>query len=236
MKMKDKKGEEELARKLRKERLAAEKKKRREKPPLEREEPALQEKPTILIVCEGENTEPSYFTKFKLSSATIHAIGKGCNTLSLIKSAMEYIKDNPYDQVWCVFDKDDFSAQDFNQAIQLSIAQNFGVAYSNQSFEYWLLHFEDHQGGAMDRKEYEKTINQYIGPLSCHFDGTGSKLITTEFFALLSGKDAQTERMRIDLAIDRAKRNYANLPHNSPANEESSTTVFRLVEEILKHV
>lgn len=35
--------------------------------------------PTILIVCEGENTETSYFEQFKLTSATI--IGKGYNTL-----------------------------------------------------------------------------------------------------------------------------------------------------------
>ena len=51
--------------------------KRRAEPLLERAEAKILEKPTILIVCEGENTEPSYFRQFKLSSATIKPVGEG---------------------------------------------------------------------------------------------------------------------------------------------------------------
>jgi len=47
----------------------------------------------------------------------------------------ESFADN-YDQVWSVFDKDDYSANDFNQAIAIASANGFGVAYSNQAFEY----------------------------------------------------------------------------------------------------
>ena len=55
-----------------------------------------------------------------------------------------------YDQIWCVFDKDDFSDNDFNYAIHLANKLNFYTAYSNQAFEYWLiLHFDDHQGGGI---------------------------------------------------------------------------------------
>jgi hypothetical protein len=49
--------------------------KRRAEPLLERTEAIILEKPTILIVCEGENTELSYFRQFKLSSATITSVG-----------------------------------------------------------------------------------------------------------------------------------------------------------------
>jgi hypothetical protein len=45
----------------------------------------------------------------------------------------------------------------------------------------------------------------------------------------------QTPRKRIDLAIDRAERNYNHFDHINPALEESSTTVFRLVRELLKY-
>ena len=117
--------------------------------------PTKLERPTILIVCEGENTEPSYFSQFKLSTATIKAIGEGYNTVSLVNRALKLSKEKSYDQVWCVFDKDDFSVNNFNNAITLSEANNFGVAYSNQAFEYWLiLHFDDHQGGGMHRDDY----------------------------------------------------------------------------------
>ena len=45
-----------------------------------------------------------------------------------------------YQNVWIVFDKDDFD--DFDQAIQEAINRGYNVAWSNQSFEYWLyLHF-----------------------------------------------------------------------------------------------
>jgi hypothetical protein len=237
MKMKDKKASQIEAKQKHIAELAAVKARRRAEPLLERTAPTKIEKPTILIVCEGKNTEPSYFRQFKLTSATIKAIGIGYNTVSLVNQAIALNQQSAYDQVWCVFDKDQFSANDFNNAIMIAAANNFGVAYSNQAFEYWLiLHFEDHQGGGMNRDEYDETINDYINPLGSSYDGEGSKTITDDFFEILDGIDAVTNRPRIDLAISRAKRNYNLLIHASPATEESSTTVFKLVEEILKSV
>ena len=237
MKMKNKKAAQIEAKQKHFAELAAAKAKRRAKPVLERTAPAKIEKPTILIVCEGKNTEPSYFRQFKLSSATIKAIGNGHNTTSLVNQAIELSRGGVYDQVWCVFDKDQFPAADFNNAINIANAQNFGVAYSNQAFEYWfILHFEDHQGAGMNRNEYGKTINQYINPLGSFYDGVGSKIITDDFFEVLSGIDSTTNKPRVDLAISRAKRNYHLFTHASPATEESSTTVFKLVEEILRFI
>ena len=133
MKMKDKRAEQIETKKRHSEQL---KSKRRNEPVFERSEPVLQEKPTILIVCEGENTEPSYFSQFKLSTATIKPIGEGHNTISLVNRATELANEKEYEQVWCVFDKDDFTENDFNSAIQIAESKNFNVAYSNQSFEY----------------------------------------------------------------------------------------------------
>lgn len=67
MKMKDKSAIQ-IARK--KKHLENLKKSRRNEPVLDRNEPSKLEKPTLLIVCEGKNTEPSYFRQFKLSTAT----------------------------------------------------------------------------------------------------------------------------------------------------------------------
>lgn len=86
MKMKNKRDEQIEAKIKHKELLKA---KRRGEPLLQRNEPTINEKPTILIVCEGENTEPSYFMQFKLSSATIKSVGEGYNTLSLVKRAVQ---------------------------------------------------------------------------------------------------------------------------------------------------
>lgn len=193
-------------------------------------------KPSILIVCEGENTEPSYFNQFRLSSATVKSVGEGYNTTSLVNRAIQLKNEKKYDQVWCVFDKDDFSNDDFNNAIQIAHAQNFGIAYSNQSFEYWLiLHFDDHQGGGMHRREYNEKINELLQPFNVTYDGNGNKKVTEDFFELLDGVDAKTNDKRINLAITRAERNYNQFNHTSPATEESSTTVFRIARELQKY-
>jgi hypothetical protein len=234
MRMKNKRAEQAADREKHRQALKAQK---RAEPTLQRAEPVLLQKPTILIVCEGKNTEPSYFKQFRLSSATIKPVGEGYNTVSLVNRAIELSKEKNYEQVWCVFDKDDFLAVDFNNAIAIAQANNFGVAYSNQAFEYWLiLHFDDHQGAAMNRSDYYDKLNDLMKPYNVSYDGENSKLITEEIFELLEGIDLKAETYRVDLAIARARRNYNLLPHTNPALEESSSTVFRLVEELLKYM
>lgn len=233
MKMKNK-NEEQIAKKLKhKEQL---KTKRRSEPSLERVTLKLSEKPSILIVCEGKNTEPSYFNQFRLTSATIKSVGTGCNTISLVNKAIQLSKEKKYNEVWCVFDKDDFSDTEFNNAIIIATANRLKLAYSNQSFEYWLiLHFNDHQGGGMHRKDYNREINKLLENYNVIYDGNGNKKINEDFFDILDGTDEKTNEKRVSLAIKRAERNYNLFNHTNPAEEESSTTVFKLVKKLLKH-
>jgi hypothetical protein len=234
MKVRNKVAEQIAAKQKHREQL---KSKRRKEPSLERSAARLQEKPIILIVCEGERTEPSYFNQFRIASATIIAVGEGINTVSLVNRALEFANQGGYDRVWCVFDKDDFKEEDFNAAIQLAEANNLGVAYSNQSFEYWLLlHFNDHQGGGMHRSSYRQKINELLKALGVFYGDNGSKIITEDFFEFLQGFDHKTGKKRVDLAILRAERNYNKLAHINPAREESSTTVFRLVRALMNYV
>lgn len=232
--MKDKKAEQAIDKEKHKAQLKA---KRRTETIIERLEPVLNEKPTILIVCEGKNTEPSYFNQFRLTSATIKPVGEGYNTISLVNRAIQISNQSSYEQVWCVFDKDDFDSVDFNNAILLANANGFGIAYSNQAFEYWiLLHFNDHQGGGMHRDEYNDKLNKSLKEFNISYDGKKSKMVTEEIFELLDGIDEKTGKERKILAIERAEKIYDRLDHNNPANEESSTTVFRLVRELLKYL
>ena len=71
----------------------------------------------VLIVCEGEQTEPLYFEDFKheydLSSANVVATdaSNGSDPVSIIKHAEKLYKEsqkenNAFDRVFCVFDKD----------------------------------------------------------------------------------------------------------------------------------
>jgi RloB-like protein len=234
MKMKNKKAEQSEKKRKHREQLKAQ---RRKGPSLERPVAELSEKPHILIVCEGENTEPSYFNQFRITSAKVTSVGEGYNTISLVNRAIDLAQRENYDRVWCVFDKDDFKDEDFNNAIQTAGTNGFGIAYSNQAFEYWLiLHFNDHQGGGMHRNDYNEKINELLKPFKISYDGNGNKMISEEFFELLNGIDNKSNKKRVELAITRAERNYEKFDHANPAKEESSTTVFRLVKELLKYI
>jgi hypothetical protein len=244
--MQDKKLKEKLKAEAHKQRLVDIKARRRGEPVLDRNMPVLSENPIFLIYCEGKNTEPSYFNKFKLPFVTIKAFGEGRNTLSLVERAKyladEALKNNrKYDQVWCVFDADPkpdnpYQAENFTNAIKKAESLGLGVAYSNQSFEYWLiLHFEDHQGSAMDRKLYGEKINTLLKPYNILYDFDGDKKVNQDFFNLLQSV-AKTDSngknyTRTDLAKIRAEKIYNRLEHAG----ESSTSVFKLIDELMKY-
>jgi len=236
MKMENKKAEQiEKKRRHREELKKAKRRKRNEEPSLLREIPKKEEKKRILIVCEGENIEPSYFNKFKLTTAVIKSVGEGNNTISLVKRAIQLSKEGQYDKVWCVFDKDDFPSENFNNAIFKARGNNFGVAYSNQAFEYWLiLHFEDHQGGPMNRDEYAEKLNHYLKDFGVSYDAQ-SKLITEEIFEILLSKVEEKDKTRQEISCKRAEKILHQYNNRSPAIEESSTTVHLLIEELEKY-
>lgn len=45
-------------------------------------------KQSFLIVCEGVRTEPDYFKAFRITTATIKAVGQAMNTISLVNKAI----------------------------------------------------------------------------------------------------------------------------------------------------
>lgn len=217
-------------------------KNRRAAPDFSIPKPTRPEGQRILIVCEGLNTEPDYFRQFRqhfrLSAAEIVEVGGAGDTIRVVERAKRENKEGRFDQTWVVFDKDDFPSDYFDNAIHMADASGFGLAYSNQAFEYWLLlHFENHQGGAMHRNQYADKLNEYIKPLGARFDEKGSKSISSAFFRILMGKDEKMGETRLDLAIKRAEKVLAfHADKSSPAHAESSTTVFLLARELLKFV
>ena len=178
---------------------------------------------SFLIVCEGGKTEPNYFKAFKLSSAAIRVKGLGMNTLRLVQETLKIIervkKDGiHYDQVWCVFDKDDFPIQNFNNAIDLANQKNIKVAYSNEAFELWyLLHFHYYNSGV--------SRNQYFAMLSKLLNAPYKKNDTTMYQKLL---DKQA------VAISNAEKLLKTYHPANPGKDNPSTTVHHLVMELNK--
>jgi len=122
-------------------------------------------KQRFLIVCEGAKTEPNYFKKFRVPKTVIDVKGVGENPSRLVQSAIKLKEeaDEEYDQVWCVFDRDDWPPQDFNNAIYKAESHNLKVAYSNEAFELWyVLHFEFLNTG-IPRDDYIKKMTKFLG-------------------------------------------------------------------------
>lgn len=85
-----------------------------------------------LIVCEGKKTELNYFNGLKkkinekygnkvdVLIPNIDIKGTGMNTTSLVKYTQETVNhtNKVYGQVWVVFDKDDYSDEQFDSAIK----------------------------------------------------------------------------------------------------------------------
>lgn len=109
----------------------------------------------VLIVCEGEKTEPNYFNElvhyYKLNSANVEIDGTcGSSPKSILKRAeqlakIEQDKGDSYDRIYCVFDKDSHETYD-DIITKISLkkpASLFFHIISVPCFEYWLLlHFQ----------------------------------------------------------------------------------------------
>ncbi len=125
-------------------------------------------KDVFLIVCEGEKTEPLYFGSFRLPKRIITVAGIGDHTENLVKKAIKYRKDAAkygikFDQTWCVFDKDSFPPNNFDNAIRIAEKEDINVAYSNEAFELWyLLHFSYMQA-RISRRDYQLKLSTLLG-------------------------------------------------------------------------
>lgn len=198
----------------------------------------------ILIVCEGEKTEPNYFEAFRKrlvggEGDRIIVKGAGVNTLNLIETAQKIIderrrSDNPpfYD-VWIVFDKDDFPDQHFDEtvrAIQTEDAKfkaghspHWHSAWSNEAFELWyLLHFQEMLGGPIGREQLCRLLSEKF-----HNDlglAQGYRKNDPQLFSLLE--------TRMPQALLRAKRAFQSCANKPPHACNPATCVFQLVKQL----
>jgi hypothetical protein len=170
----------------------------------------------FLIVCEGGKTEPNYFRTFGVQKQVVEVVGTGSNTVGVVEEAIRRKEAGLYDQVWCVFDRDDFPADHFNRALRLADQYHIQVAYSNEAFELWyVLHFHYYRTACLRQ--------DYIGRLSRDLGYDYCKNSTTMYDALLS---------RQPQAIQYAERLLAQYEPPNPAEDNPSTTVHLLVQEL----
>ena len=198
---------------------------------------------SFLIVTEGERTEPLYLKgiqkKIKekmdgridvIEIPVIDIHGEGCGTGKLIEVTERIVKEAKilYQNVWVVFDKDDFD--DFDVAIQLGKEKGYQVAWSNQSFEYWLyLHF-NYSDSALHRYDWNEKLNEISKQYNLG-DGTYRKNYDN-IYDLVNVYDG------VNSAIRNAKRRMAGFvdERDIPSQYDPGTMVYKLVEDLKRYL
>lgn len=192
----------------------------------------------ILVVCEGEKTEPNYFKKFPSNNGgtivyEVDCDGEGKNTMDVVDAAIKKkskAEENiPYDCVWAVFDKDDFPSKKFNAAIEKAKAHDVRVAWSNEAFELWYLYHFQNRVTAMSRSDYKASISRAV-------NGSG-KWKGKKPYKYDKGSESNYAIMNtygdVENAIKWAKTQHQTFVDTKYANHNPCTTVYELVIQLL---
>lgn len=195
--------------------------------------------PYTLIVSEGIKTEPLYLEGFvrKINAQykglvkDNHIIiwGTGRNTKGLLKLVDKKVENGEwshFEKIWLVYDKDDFPFDNFDNT-QFSAEgrkdSNIRVAWSNESFELWLLlHFQEYVS--------DNGRQQYIEKLNTFFQYSKAR---DDLFDVIMKKGSLKDAKR------RAKKLYNGFlkkGEKSPSKMVPATKVYELVEELESYI
>jgi len=193
-----------------------------------RKPPKRQLRDRVLILCGGK-TEEIYFNKFKqkykggLNNVTVKvSTSKYSNPIAIVDEAIA-LQDN-YDELWCVFDKDDF--KDFDDAIRkVSLYPKLNCAFSNEAIEYWFTLYFSNKTGPISRKRLNEMISKQFG---LEYDKSN---------AIVERVCEKLEALDIETAEECAKRGYEYHELNTGKNYsdwQSCTSVFMLTKRLRK--
>ncbi len=197
------------------------------------------------IFCEGEKTEPNYFDGFKRciernslykNLVLVKIKGVGADTERVINYAVEYVKSNKIEnaQVWCVYDKDSFTAETFNRVSEITENLNkeqndvkYYVAWSNQCVEYWfVLHFNYYDVNN-DRTYYIENLNQSFKEKGLpKYEKAKDKYLFEKL----------TNYGNPKLAIRYADCRILECCGKTDADSSPATKVYKLVQELAKYL
>ncbi len=194
----------------------------------------VQKKKRFLIVCEGQ-TEELYFKSFPVLAVDIKAIHQGCTKTTLVECVANYLDDEIYDEIWCVFDMDYSPLQkkqfeDFDNAINLANKLGYKCAYSNDSFELWfVLHYKfiDQE----ELRDYFFRILSKTWSINYVKHGKNRSYASSTYNRLLNDPKANQ-----NFALENAEKLFLNNKHKTFHKQNPVTMVYLLVKELNIHI
>lgn len=184
-----------------------------------------------IICCQGEETEKNYFESLKRHlkmGKQLEIIVESKDPLTMIKHMKGEIanrnkkKQRKYqcglNRTWFVFDEDNEAK--FSEAIKYAKKHNIKYAYSNISFEVWLLlHFEYFES-PFDNKTLIRKIDQSFKDKLKRPYRKNDKQIYKDLYRYYPEATKKADKLLI--------------LHSGKTEKESnpSTTVFKLIEDL----
>jgi len=194
---------------------------------------SIDPKQLIIIVCEGEKTEPRYlqnFAKYHGNNLVRLDIVDGAGTpRSIVEKAVEknraHLKEirrskDSFDkfQVWAVFDVDEHPK--IPEAKNLADAHGIHVGISNPCIEIWgILHYENHTAYIERHPAQSK-----LSTLMTGYDHN-------------SGATFNFNEIKDKYNIAKRNAKHLEVRHKtggSPIDENPSSNVYKLLDEIIK--
>lgn len=138
--------------------------------------PRREPRKRILVLCEGEVTEPLYFknlrAELRTSLVEVEVEGHGAGPKTLVERASLRKRESDryaqkeqdaflaYDEIWCVFDVDEHAK--LADARQQARDKGIELAVSNPCFELWaLLHFQS-QTAYLERQAARSRLKAHL--------------------------------------------------------------------------
>ena len=159
--------------------------------------------------------------KYGLNNVTVKvATCKRSNPLAVVDEAISL--QNDYDELWCVFDKDDFS--DFDEAImKVSGYPKISCAFSNEAIEYWFTLYFSNRTGPISRKRLNEMISKQFG---VEYDKSS---------AIIERVCEKLQSLDIEIAEECAKRGYEYHELNSgKSRQEKQQSLYGEHSDLMK--
>lgn len=191
---------------------------------------------TVLIVCEGIETEPNYFEDLKREDVVLKELsikvvpGHGGSRQQIVQRAvnLKHRSHVDYDEVWCVMDTERLNnvetRQDYRAALKITADHGIQMALSNPAFEVWLLaHFVRTSRTFNDCDAIIVDLNKHWNRQFQREYEKSDPRIYTRLAGLLTAGLENSRSVR--------EQDHPNKPDIADCN--SSTEVYRLISRLV---
>lgn len=169
---------------------------------------------TVVVFCEGRNSEPDYVNGLKRlphvlrnTALNIEIDPEQGTPLTLVKLAAERIKDPEVDECWCLFDVEwPRNHPHLAETVDLAVRSGVRLAISNPCFELWLMLHQVSSTKFLNTGEAESQ--------SRRLDGRRGKRIDAAVYMPLRKAAAE----RAELLEKRHARNGTRFPDDNPSS------------------